>query len=172
MNSSANQISPVGQSLREVPPRVTICSDPAGSLPGPDRPPPGRNMPSRRASVQGGKLTHGRAASAKSRIALRALSAVRRRFWRPFLAARKATVNGVCMRAYSFIKNLGLKPKLGCFAPIGTTALDFESANPTVVKSIKQRDLLNTWLRLYAREQLTPRIEEYQPERLADEVQD
>ena len=31
--------------------------------------------------------------------------------------------------------------------------LDFDSANPSVVKSIKQRDLLNTWLRLFAREQ-------------------
>jgi hypothetical protein len=50
--------------------------------------------------------------------------------------------------------------------------LDFESANPTIVKSIKQRDLLNTWLRLYARKQLLPRIEEYQPERLADELPD
>jgi hypothetical protein len=50
--------------------------------------------------------------------------------------------------------------------------LDFESANPSVVKSIKQRDLLNTWLRLYAREQLMPRIEEYQPTRLAYELAD
>jgi hypothetical protein len=50
--------------------------------------------------------------------------------------------------------------------------LEFESANPTVVKSIKQRDLLNTWLRLYAREQLLPRIEEYEPARLADEIAD
>jgi hypothetical protein len=50
--------------------------------------------------------------------------------------------------------------------------LEFESANPTVIKSIKQRDLLNTWLRLYAREQLLPRVEEYQPERLADELAD
>jgi hypothetical protein len=50
--------------------------------------------------------------------------------------------------------------------------LEFESANPTVVKSIKQRDLLNTWLRLYAREHLLPRVEEYQPERLADELAD
>jgi hypothetical protein len=50
--------------------------------------------------------------------------------------------------------------------------LEFQSANPTVVKSIKQRDLLNTWLRLYAREQLMPRIEEYQPSRLADELPD
>jgi hypothetical protein len=54
----------------------------------------------------------------------------------------------------------------------GIAALDFESANPTVVKSIKQRDLLNIWLRLYAREQLTPRIEEYQPARLSDELPD
>ena len=50
--------------------------------------------------------------------------------------------------------------------------MEFESANPTIVKSIKQRDLLNTWLRLYAREQLMPRIEEYQPERFADELPD
>jgi hypothetical protein len=51
-------------------------------------------------------------------------------------------------------------------------ALEFESANPSVVKSIKQRDLLNTWLRLYAREQVLPRIEEYQPARIADEMPD
>ncbi|MGH6716019.1 MAG: PAS domain-containing protein [Bradyrhizobium sp.] len=50
--------------------------------------------------------------------------------------------------------------------------MDFESANPSVVKSIRQRDLLNTWLRLYAREQSLPRIEEYRPERLADELAD
>ena len=50
--------------------------------------------------------------------------------------------------------------------------MEFESANPTIVKSIKQRDLLNTWLRLYAREQLMPRVEEYQPERFADELPD
>lgn len=50
--------------------------------------------------------------------------------------------------------------------------MEFESANPSVVKSIKQRDLLNTWLRLFARERLMPRIEEYQPERLEDELPD
>jgi hypothetical protein len=50
--------------------------------------------------------------------------------------------------------------------------LEFQSANPTIVKSIKQRDLLNTWLRLYACEQRTPRIEEYEPARLADELPD
>jgi hypothetical protein len=50
--------------------------------------------------------------------------------------------------------------------------LHFESANPSVVKSIKQRDLLNTWLRLYARDQALPRIDEYQPSRLEDELPD
>ncbi len=48
----------------------------------------------------------------------------------------------------------------------------FESANPSVVKSIKQRDLLNTWLRLFARERLLPRIEEYQPTRIEEELPD
>src|ERR1700679_3310891 len=58
------------------------------------------------------------------------------------------------------------------FAALGFTALEFASANPTIVKSIKQRDLLNTWLRLYAREHLLPRIEEYQPSRIEDELPD
>jgi hypothetical protein len=52
------------------------------------------------------------------------------------------------------------------------STLDFQSANSTIVKSIKQRDLLNTWLRLYAREQQLPYLEEYHPSRLADEVPD
>jgi hypothetical protein len=51
-------------------------------------------------------------------------------------------------------------------------ALEFQSANPSVVRSIKQRDLLNTWLRLYARDKRVPRIEEYEPSRLADELAD
>jgi hypothetical protein len=51
-------------------------------------------------------------------------------------------------------------------------ALEFDSATPSIIKSIKQRDLLNNWLRLYAREQLMPRIDEYQPSRLADELPD
>lgn len=50
--------------------------------------------------------------------------------------------------------------------------MDFESANPTIVKSIKQRDLLNTWLRLYARDQKLPAIAEYRPERIEDEMPD
>jgi hypothetical protein len=50
--------------------------------------------------------------------------------------------------------------------------VDFESANPTVVKSIKQRDLLNTWLRLYARNHALPAAAEYQPARIEDELPD
>lgn len=55
---------------------------------------------------------------------------------------------------------------------LGISAVDFESANPSVVKSIKQRDLLNTWLRLFARERRLPRIEEYQPARIEEEFPD
>lgn len=44
--------------------------------------------------------------------------------------------------------------------------MDFENANPTVVKSIRQRDLLNTWLRLYARDPKLPALAEYQPARI------
>lgn len=58
------------------------------------------------------------------------------------------------------------------FGQSGITALEFESAQPSIVKSIKQRDLLNTWLRLYARHQSIPRLSEYQPERIADELPD
>jgi hypothetical protein len=50
--------------------------------------------------------------------------------------------------------------------------VDFTSADPSIVKSIKQRDLLNTWLRLFARDQALPRIDEYRPERIEDELPD
>jgi len=50
--------------------------------------------------------------------------------------------------------------------------VDFESANPSIVKSIRQRDLLNTWLRLYAPAQTLPRVEQFQPGRLEDELPD
>jgi hypothetical protein len=54
----------------------------------------------------------------------------------------------------------------------GKFAVEFASGKPSVVKAIKQRDLLNTWLRLYARSQSMPRLPEYQPERLEDELPD
>jgi hypothetical protein len=50
--------------------------------------------------------------------------------------------------------------------------LNFESANPTIVKSIKQRDLLNTWLRLYAPAQCLPSMDDFRPERIEDELPD
>ena len=58
------------------------------------------------------------------------------------------------------------------FSTLEFEALEFESANATIVKSIKQRDLLNTWLRLYAPARKTPRVERYDPSRLADELPD
>src|SRR3954471_14401305 len=54
----------------------------------------------------------------------------------------------------------------------GKIAVEFGSAKPSIVKSIKQRDFLNTWLRLYARTQSMPRRAEYQPERIEDELPD
>ena len=48
----------------------------------------------------------------------------------------------------------------------------FESASSTSVKSIKQRDLLNTWLRLYAKHEQLPKFEDYQPERMSEELAD
>lgn len=50
--------------------------------------------------------------------------------------------------------------------------MDFESASPAIVKSIKQRELLNYWLRLYARHERLPAFDDYRPERLADESED
>ena len=44
----------------------------------------------------------------------------------------------------------------------------FESANPSFVRSVKQRDLLNTWLRLRGRTGM-PTIAEYHPARLEEE---
>ncbi len=50
--------------------------------------------------------------------------------------------------------------------------MEFVSASPPVVKSIKQRELLNCWLRLYAKHERPPKFEDYRPERLAEERDD
>ncbi|QUS39647.1 hypothetical protein RPMA_12960 [Tardiphaga alba] len=50
--------------------------------------------------------------------------------------------------------------------------MSFESSDASVVKSIRQRDLLNCWLRLYAPAQALPRLAAYQPERIDDERAD
>jgi hypothetical protein len=76
-------------------------------------------------------------------------------------------------RARGFMKNFPLRPKIGRLqSRTDFVQLEFESAIPSIVKSIKQRDLLNTWLRLYARAQTMPRLDEYQPARLDDEAPD
>lgn len=51
-------------------------------------------------------------------------------------------------------------------------AMEFVSASPAIVKSIKQRELLNYWLRLYAKHERLPKFDDYHPERLADERDD
>ena len=48
----------------------------------------------------------------------------------------------------------------------------FQSANPSIVRSVKQRDLLNTWLRLRARFGGFPPIADYRPARLEEEMRE
>ena len=84
----------------------------------------------------------------------------------------KAAIKGILPQANIFIKNLPFRSIFGCLHYDRIAALEFESANPTIIKSIKQRDLLNTWLRLYARSRQIPSLEEYQPSRLSDELPD
>jgi len=50
--------------------------------------------------------------------------------------------------------------------------MQFESANPSVVRSIRQRDLLNTWLRAVRKPHPLPVLAEYRPECMADELPD
>jgi hypothetical protein len=51
-------------------------------------------------------------------------------------------------------------------------AVDFQSADPSVIKSVRQRDLLNCWLRLYAPRQALPDVTNYLPDRLDEERSD
>jgi hypothetical protein len=48
--------------------------------------------------------------------------------------------------------------------------LKFESASPSIVRSVKQRGLLNAWLRAFDERGALPRLEEYRPDRIADEL--
>lgn len=50
--------------------------------------------------------------------------------------------------------------------------MKFESADPSVVRSIKQRDLLNSWLRAVGKLRTLPDLGDYRPERIADEQAD
>jgi hypothetical protein len=49
--------------------------------------------------------------------------------------------------------------------------MEFQNASPSIVKSNKQRDLLNAWLRLHEK---TPRpaLADFEPDRLAEEQRD
>jgi hypothetical protein len=50
--------------------------------------------------------------------------------------------------------------------------MEFESASPSVVRSVKQRDLLNAWLRAFDKRRPLPRLEDYRPDRITDELAD
>jgi hypothetical protein len=49
--------------------------------------------------------------------------------------------------------------------------MEFQSASPSIVKSVRQRELLNAWLRLHER-QPQPALADYAPDRLAEEQRD
>ncbi|SDS36563.1 hypothetical protein [Bradyrhizobium canariense] len=50
--------------------------------------------------------------------------------------------------------------------------MEFESANPSVVRSIKQRVLLNAWLRASRHPRSLPVISDFQPDDIAGELAD
>ena len=50
--------------------------------------------------------------------------------------------------------------------------MEFASADPSVVRSIRQRYLLNTWLRAAARHHPLPLLADFQPDRVADDLAD
>ena len=50
--------------------------------------------------------------------------------------------------------------------------MKFESADPSVIRSIKQRDLLNAWLRALGKQRTLPALSDYRPDRIADERPD
>ena len=50
--------------------------------------------------------------------------------------------------------------------------MKFDNANPSIVRSIKQRDLLNTWLRALRKPLPLPVISDFRPDRIADELAD
>lgn len=50
--------------------------------------------------------------------------------------------------------------------------MEFQSCDASVVRSIKQRELLNTWLRAAARHRPLPLVEDFQPDRVGDELAD
>jgi hypothetical protein len=49
------------------------------------------------------------------------------------------------------------------------TDMKFQSANPSVVKAIRQRELLNTWLRTLRKSKALPSLLDFKPERINDD---
>jgi hypothetical protein len=50
--------------------------------------------------------------------------------------------------------------------------MPFESNNPSVIRSVKQRELLNAWLRAAGKYRALPAVAEFRPEHVADELAD
>lgn len=50
--------------------------------------------------------------------------------------------------------------------------MEFASANPSVVRSIRQRDLLDTWLRARIKPRPLPVLADYRPNHIAEEMAD
>jgi hypothetical protein len=50
--------------------------------------------------------------------------------------------------------------------------MKFASANPSVIRSVKQRDLFNAWLRALRRDRTLPLLADYRPDRIVDELPD
>lgn len=50
--------------------------------------------------------------------------------------------------------------------------MQFESANPSVVRSIRQRELLDTWLRARIKPRPLPLLADYRPECISEELAD
>ena len=165
MNSSAKQISPISH-CREAPRAWPIFPCPAGS-------PETSWKPSRtcrlRAGIcrqrqgirQGGKL--GMAGARPVPVRHKSNCATDRSVDRPAISATpgagKPSLTVFCCNR-SLSQNISASGASSRdLQRQGLRPLDFESAKPSVVKSIKQRDLLNTWLRLYARKQSLPRID-------------
>jgi hypothetical protein len=48
--------------------------------------------------------------------------------------------------------------------------MQFESVNPSIVRSIRQRDLLQAWIRLFAVKQEPPRFDDYNPDQIDEEL--
>jgi hypothetical protein len=88
------------------------------------------------------------------------------------LSRRQGILNGILLQSAAPQNICAARRIIAPPRQSGIAALEFQSAGPSVVKSIKQRDLLNTWLRLFARAQSIPRKSEYQPERIEDEIPD